>query len=97
MVNLALQVNMVFREQVKKILRTKFNQNTMEGIKNVMRKKDTCFISLIMFYSSKTINPIKLYRLLSCVFYSVIENCVCIEYLCCQSKTLSAISSDKIF
>ena len=50
MINPTLHVNKVFKEQVKTIVRTKFNQNTMEYIKNVMRKKDTCVISLIMFY-----------------------------------------------
>ena len=35
--------------------------------------------------------------MLSCVFFSVIDNYVSIDHICCQSKTLSAISSDKIF
>ena len=39
----------------------------------------------------------KLFRVLSYVLYYVIENNVCINYLCCNSKTLSVISSDKIF
>ena len=50
-----------------------------------------------MFYESKKDNPIKIYRVLSCVLYSIIDNYVCIEYLCCHSKTLSVISYDKIF
>ena len=37
-----------------------------------------------------------MYRVLSCVPYSVIENYVCIDYLCCHFKNLSVISSDKI-
>ena len=68
----------------------------MEGIRNVTRKKDTCIIALVIFYETKTKNPIELYRVLSCVFYSIIDNYVCIDYLCCNSKTLSVISSDKI-
>ena len=46
---------------------------------------------------SKTKDPIKVYRVLSCVLYSIIENYFCIGYLCCQSKTLSIMYSDKIF
>ena len=42
-------------------------------------------------------NPIKAYRVLSCVLYYFIENYVCIDYLCCHSKTLSVISSYKVF
>ena len=67
-----LHVNNVFREQVEKFLRATFHQNTMEGIKNVTRQKDTCFISLIKFYESKTKNKIRVYRVLICVLYYVI-------------------------
>ena len=37
-----------------------------------------------------------MYRVLSCVIYSIINNYVCIDYLCFQYKTLSSISSDRI-
>ena len=53
-INLTLHVNKVFIEQVEKFLRATFHQNTMEGIKNIMRKKDTYVIALIFFYESKT-------------------------------------------
>ena len=39
----------------------------------------------------------KMFRVLSCVLYYVIENYFCIEYLCCQSKPLSVICYDKMF
>ena len=42
-------------------------------------------------------NPIKVYRVLSCVLYYIIKNYVCIDYLCCQSKTLRSIYYDKKF
>ena len=35
----------------------------------------------------------KMYKVLSCVIYSLIENYVCIDYLWCQSKTLIFVSS----
>ena len=41
--------------------------------------------------------PTKVYRVLICVLYFFIENYVCIDHLCCNSKILSVISSDKIF
>ena len=50
-----------------------------------------------MFYETKRKNIIKVYRVLSCVIYSVIENYFCIDYISCHSKTLIVISSDKIF
>ena len=38
-----------------------------------------------------------MYRVLSCVVYSLIDNYVCIDYLSCQLKTLSSISSKPKF
>ena len=97
MLNPTLHVNKLFIEQVEKCLRSAFHKNTMGNIIDVMRKKYTCIISLIIFYESKTINPVKLYRVLSCVLYSIIYNYICIDYLCFQSKTLNSIYYDKIF
>ena len=39
----------------------------------------------------------KVYRVLSCVFYYLIENYVSIDYLSCQLKKLSPISSKPTF
>ena len=38
MINPTLHVNKVFREQVGKCLIATFHKNTMEGIRNVMKK-----------------------------------------------------------
>ena len=54
MINPTLQVDKVFRDKVEKCLRDTFHQNNMEGIRNVIRKKDTCGISLVIFYETKT-------------------------------------------
>ena len=48
-----------------------------------------------MFYDNRTTNPTKVFKVLSCVLYSIIENYVYIEYLCWQSKKLSVICCDK--
>ena len=61
-----------------------------------MRKKHTWVIALVMFYETKTKPPTQVYMVLSCVLYSIIENYVCIDYICCHYKTLSVISYDKI-
>ena len=50
-----------------------------------------------MFYENRTTNQTNVLRMLSCALYCVIENYVCIDYHCCQSKTISDISSDKVF
>ena len=38
-----------------------------------------------------------MYRVLSYILYYIIKNCVFIDYLCCQYKTLIRITSDKTF
>ena len=52
MINPILHVNKVFREQVEIFLRATFHQNTMEGVKNDIRKNYTCIIELIKFYEA---------------------------------------------
>ena len=42
-------------------------------------------------------NPTKVYRVLGCILSYVIDNYVCIDHLCCHSKTISVVSSAKIF
>ena len=62
----------MFREQVENFLRAKFHEYTMEAIRDVIKKKDTCVIEIIMFYEIKGKKTIKMYRVLSCVIYSLI-------------------------
>ena len=69
----------------------------MSGIINVTRKKNMCVIELVIFYENGTTNQMKVFRLLSCVIYYVIDNYVCVEYICCQAKTLSVACCDNFF
>ena len=54
-------------------------------------------MALIMFYGDNGLNLKTVYRFLSCGLYSLIDNYVCIDYLSCQSKQLSSISSKPTF
>ena len=69
----------------------------MSGIRNVTRKKNTCVIAQVMFYENITTNPTKVFRVLICVLYSVIDNYFSINYICCQLKTPILIYCDKMF
>ena len=69
----------------------------METIRDCLKKKNTCVMSLIMICENNGGNGKKMYRVLSCVVYSLIDNYVFIEYLSCQSKTLRYISSKPTF
>ena len=53
-------------------------------------------MALIMICENNGVNTKIMYRLLSCVVYYIIVNYVCIDYISCQSKTLSSISSKPI-
>ena len=86
MINPSIHVNKVLREQVEKVLSATFNENTMEDITGCLKKKNTCVIALIYFNDNNGVKPKKVYRVLSCAIYSLIENYVCIDYLSCQSK-----------
>ena len=59
MINPPLMFKELFREQVEKFLNAKFNENSMVPIIYFMKKKDTCTISLIMFYENKGTKPKK--------------------------------------
>ena len=54
-------------------------------------------MALIMIYENIGQISKKVYRVLSCGVYSLIYNYVCINYLSCQPKTLSSISSNEHF
>ena len=69
----------------------------METIKDCLRNNNTCVMALILIYENNGEKPKKVYRLLSCVVYSLIENYVCIDILSCQSKTSISISSKPTF
>ena len=86
MITPSIHVNKVFIEQFEKLLKAIFHEKKMGPIRDFMRKKDTCFIALIMYYENKVTKPKKVYRVLSCVLYYLIDNYVCIDYLSCQSK-----------
>ena len=60
-------------------------------------KNNTSFIVLIMINENNGEITKQLYRVLSCVVYTLIESYVCIDYLSCQSKTLCGISRNSAF
>ena len=67
----------------------------MTGLRNV--QKNMCVIALVMSYENKTNNATKVHRVLSCVLYYIMDNFVCIDYICCQYKTISDFSGDNVF
>ena len=91
MINPSLHVNKAFRDQVEKFINNTFGALTQPFVKTILSKK-TSVLELLMFHETRGVNPNKVFRVLSCAIYTIIENYVCIGYLACQSKTLSEIS-----
>ena len=54
-------------------------------------KRDTRVIALVVFYELGNFNPRKMFRVLSCVIYTIIERYVCIDYLCKETKKISEL------
>ena len=48
----------------------------MTGIKNDLKINNKCAIALVMFYENRKTNPKQLYKVLSSVLFSVIDNYV---------------------
>ena len=46
-------------------------------------------LALVIYYDSEKTNPIKVFRVLSCVIYTVIDKYVCIDYLGTEKKKIS--------
>ena len=67
---------------------------TQPFIKNTMSKNNTSVLVLLMFHEKRGIKSKKYFRVLGCVIYTIIDNCVCINYIACQPKQLSQISVD---
>ena len=54
-------------------------------------------MALIIIYETVGMSIKKVFRVLSCVVYTLIENYVFIDYLSCQSKKLCDISKNTTF
>ena len=90
MINPSLKFNNALITQVEKCL-CYFSIRPMKYIKKFLMKKNTSIMVLIMIYENNGEIPKTFYRVLSCVVYTLIDNYVCIDYISCQSKTLSDI------
>ena len=54
-------------------------------------KRDTRVIVLVFFYELGNINPRKMFKVLSCVIYTIIDRYVCIDYLGAEKKKMSEL------
>ena len=87
MINPSLNVKKTFKEQVEKCMYTTFGEIIQPFIRATLSKNNTHVLALIMSYETRGDNPKIYFIVLSCVVYSILENCVYIDYLACTSKT----------
>ena len=69
----------------------------MKKIRDCLLKRNTSVMALTMIYETVRKEIIEVYRLLSYVVYTPIDNYVCIYHLSCQSNTLCGISNYATF
>ena len=72
MFNTTLYTNTVFKEQVKACLKNTFGTDTNKHIHKTLQKK-TRVLELVVFYDLGNINPMKMFKVLSCVIYTIID------------------------
>ena len=73
-INTTLHVNKYFKYHVEKCMNNTFGNATQTFIKNVMTKKNTRLLELIMFHEKRHKRPKKSFIVLSCVIYTIIDN-----------------------
>ena len=89
MSNPALYTNKVFKYQVNACFRNSFGPDTNSHINTILMKTNTRVLALVIFYESGNINPRKMFKVLSCVIYTIINKYACIDYLGTEKKKIS--------
>ena len=89
MINSTLYGNRAFKYHVKVCFKHTFGPDTISNINKILQKKNTRVLALVIFYESGKTIIRKLFRVLSCVIYTIIDKYVCIDYLCSEKSKLS--------
>ena len=92
MLNPHLNKNKAFKDQVKTYLNNTFGADTNKHINKTLMNRDTRVLALVVFYEQGDFNPRKMFRVLSCVIYTIIDRCVCIDYLGIETKKISELN-----
>ena len=53
--------------------------------------RNTRVLELVVHYEHGTINPREIFKVLSCVIYTIIDRYVCIDYLGTEIKKISQL------
>ena len=91
MINPTLYKNKYFKEQVKVCFRNTFGPDTTSHINTKLLKKEYNISSISYLLWEWEINPRKMFKVLSCVIYTIIDRYVCIDYLGTDKKIISEL------
>ena len=83
--------NKAFKYQVKACFKNTFGKDTNYHINTILMKKNTRVLALVVFYELRNIHPRKMFKVLSCVIYTIINRYVCIDYLGTEKKKISEL------
>ena len=91
MCNPTLYRHKVFKEQLKLCLNNTFGADTNKQINVILKRPNTRVIALIIIYDHGRYSTIKMFKVLCCFVYTIIDKYVCIDYLCTENKRLSEL------
>ena len=89
MINPTFNRNRDFKDQVKVCLKNTFGPDTNSHIAKTSAKKNKIVLALVIFYESGKKIIRKLFRVLSCVIYTIVGKYFCIDYLGSEKSKLS--------
>ena len=92
MFNPTLHTNKVFKDQVKAFLSNTFGADTNKHINKILLKRNTRVIALVVYSELGNTNPKKMFKVLSCVIYAIIDRYVCMDYLGTEIKKISQLN-----
>ena len=76
---------------MKLFLNNIFGADTNKQINVILKRPNTRVIALIVNYEHGSYSTKKVFKVLSCVVYTMIEKYVCIDFLCILNKRLSEL------
>ena len=74
---------------MKACLSNTIGADTNKHINKILLKRNTRVIALVVHYEHGNLNTRKMFKVLSCVIYTIIDRYICIDYLCTEIKNKS--------
>ena len=76
---------------MKSCFKNTFGKDTNSHINTILMKKKTRVLALVVFCELGDINTRKMFKVLSCVIYTIIYRYVCIDYLGTDKNKVSEL------